>query len=32
MFNPMGMAVFDIATAGYYLNKASAMGVGQKLE
>jgi 2,3-diaminopropionate biosynthesis protein SbnB len=32
MFNPMGMAVFDIATAGYYLNKASTMGVGQKLE
>lgn len=32
MFNPMGMAVFDIATAGYYLSKASAMGVGQKLE
>lgn len=32
MFNPMGMAVFDIATAGYYLDKAKAMGVGQELE
>ena len=32
MFNPMGMAVFDIATAGYYLDKAKAMGVGQDLE
>ena len=32
MFNPMGMAVFDIATAGYYLDKAKTMGVGQDLE
>jgi ornithine cyclodeaminase len=32
MFNPMGMAVFDIATAGYYLDKARALGVGQILE
>jgi len=32
MFNPMGMAVFDIATAKHYLEKAKAMGVGQNLE
>jgi ornithine cyclodeaminase len=32
MFNPMGMALFDIATAGYYMNKAKAMGVGTNLE
>jgi 2,3-diaminopropionate biosynthesis protein SbnB len=32
MFNPMGMAVFDIATAKHYLEKANAMGVGQNLE
>jgi ornithine cyclodeaminase len=32
MFNPMGMAVFDIATAGYYLDRARTTGVGQELE
>ena len=32
MFNPMGMAIFDIATAGYYLNKAGEMGLGQELD
>jgi len=32
MFNPMGMAVFDIATGRYYFDKAKAMGVGQILE
>ena len=32
IFNPMGMAVFDIATAKHYLEKAKAMGVGQNLE
>ena len=31
MFNPMGMAIFDIATAGYYLEKAKSMGRGQEL-
>lgn len=32
MFNPMGMAVFDIATGRYYLDKAKAMGIGLELE
>ena len=32
MFNPMGMAVFDIATGRYYLDKAKEMGIGQELE
>ncbi len=32
MFNPMGMAVFDIATGRYYLDKAKKMGIGQELE
>jgi ornithine cyclodeaminase len=32
MFNPMGMAIFDIATAKHYLEKAQAMGIGQNLE
>ena len=32
MFNPMGMAIFDIATAGYYLGKAKEMGLGQELD
>jgi ornithine cyclodeaminase len=32
MFNPMGMAVFDIATAKHYVEKAKAMGIGQNLE
>ncbi len=32
MFNPMGMAVFDIATGRYYLDKAKETGIGQELE
>ncbi len=32
MFNPMGMAVFDIATGRYYIDKAKAMNIGQELE
>jgi ornithine cyclodeaminase/alanine dehydrogenase-like protein (mu-crystallin family) len=32
MFNPMGMAIFDIATGKYYLKKAMEMGLGQELE
>ncbi len=32
MFNPMGMAVFDIATGRYYLDKARKMGIGIELE
>ena len=32
MFNPMGMAVFDIATGRYFIEKAKAMKVGQELE
>lgn len=28
MFNPMGMAVFDIAIAGYYYNEARRMQIG----
>ena len=32
MFNPMGMAVFDIATGAYYLKKAKEKNVGQFLE
>lgn len=32
MFNPMGMAVFDIATSRYYLDKAKELGVGRELE
>jgi ornithine cyclodeaminase/alanine dehydrogenase-like protein (mu-crystallin family) len=28
----MGMAVFDIATGRYYLDKAKEMGVGLELE
>jgi 2,3-diaminopropionate biosynthesis protein SbnB len=32
MFNPMGMAVFDIATGRYYLDKAKEMGIGRELE
>jgi ornithine cyclodeaminase len=32
MFNPMGMAVFDIATGRYYLDKAKKMGIGLELE
>ena len=32
MFNPMGMAVFDVATGRYYLDKAKALGIGLELE
>ena len=32
MFNPMGMAVFDIATGRYYIDKAKANHIGQELE
>jgi len=32
MFNPMGMAVFDIGTGRYYLNKAKEQGIGLELE
>jgi 2,3-diaminopropionate biosynthesis protein SbnB len=31
MFNPMGMAIFDIATCTYYYEKSKALGVGQEL-
>ena len=32
LFNPMGMAVFDIATGHYYINKARALKIGLELE
>ncbi|NBI31161.1 2,3-diaminopropionate biosynthesis protein SbnB [Chengkuizengella marina] len=32
MFNPMGMAVFDIAVGSYYVNKAIELNKGQKLD
>jgi len=32
MFNPMGMAVFDIAIGKYYLEKAIEMNLGRELE
>ena len=32
MFNPMGMATFDIALANYYVNKAYRLKVGQLLD
>ena len=32
MFNPMGMAVFDVATGRYYLDLAKKMGIGLELE
>jgi ornithine cyclodeaminase len=32
MFNPMGMAVFDIATGRYYLDRAKELGIGRELE
>jgi ornithine cyclodeaminase len=32
LFNPMGMAVFDIATGRYYMEKARSMKVGLELE
>ncbi len=31
MFNPMGMAVFDIAMGAYYLQTAKEKGIGQQL-
>jgi ornithine cyclodeaminase len=32
MFNPMGMAVFDVAIGKYYLDVAKKMGFGLELE
>ncbi len=32
MFNPMGMAVFDMAVGSYYLKKAEELGAGVVLE
>jgi len=32
MFNPMGMAVFDIAVGTYYFREAQKKGIGQELE
>ncbi len=32
MFNPMGMATFDIGIGSYYLKKAEENGIGHKLE
>ncbi|MEW5691944.1 MAG: 2,3-diaminopropionate biosynthesis protein SbnB [Candidatus Hydrogenedentota bacterium] len=32
MFNPMGMAVFDISIARYYFDKAKSLGIGKELE
>jgi ornithine cyclodeaminase len=32
MFNPMGMAAFDIAVGSYYLEKANKMSIGQELK
>ncbi|MCP5050801.1 MAG: 2,3-diaminopropionate biosynthesis protein SbnB [bacterium] len=32
MFNPMGMAVFDMAVGAYYLREARKRGIGQNLE
>ncbi|HEX2852264.1 MAG TPA: hypothetical protein VHO24_03420 [Opitutaceae bacterium] len=32
MFNPMGMAIFDVAVTALYRNKARALGVGLELE
>jgi ornithine cyclodeaminase len=32
MFNPMGMAVFDIAVGSYFLNRAIDQGVGTDLD
>lgn len=32
MFNPMGMATFDIALGNYYVNKANVLGIGVNLE
>lgn len=30
-FNPMGLAIFDIGVAGYYLREAQKLGIGVKL-
>ena len=32
MFNPMGLAIFDIAISSYYYHKLINMGYGEKLE
>jgi 2,3-diaminopropionate biosynthesis protein SbnB len=32
MFNPMGMAVFDMSVGAYYVREAQKKGVGQELE
>jgi 2,3-diaminopropionate biosynthesis protein SbnB len=32
MFNPMGMAVFDMAMGAYYLKEAKKHGIGQELQ
>lgn len=32
MFNPMGMAMFDMATGRYYMDTAKKMGIGLELE
>jgi len=32
MFNPMGMAIFDMAVGVHYLNEAKEKGVGRELE
>jgi ornithine cyclodeaminase len=32
MFNPMGMAVFDIVTASHFIERAEALGVGTNLD
>lgn len=32
MFNPMGMAVFDMALGAYYVNEAKKNSIGQELE
>lgn len=32
MFNPMGMAAFDISTAAYYSKMAKERGIGQRLD
>ena len=31
MFNPMGMAVFDMAVGAYYIREAKRKGLGQEL-
>ena len=32
MFNPMGMAVFDVSIAAHFCAKAARRGVGQRLD